>query len=43
MLALPLLIGILAVITGISLITAAFRIRDQSTTPVEPGRGVPVR
>src|SRR5260370_40001563 len=41
-LALPLLIGIFATLTGISLILAAFRIRDRGRASGEPGRGVPV-
>jgi uncharacterized membrane protein HdeD (DUF308 family) len=41
-LALPLLIGIFAIIAGISLIIAAFRIHDRGTSPGEPGQGMPV-
>lgn len=42
-LALPLLIGIFAILAGLSLITAAFRIHKRGTAPGEPGQGMPVR
>lgn len=41
--ALPLLIGIFAIIAGISLIIAAFRIHARGTSPGEPRQGMPAR